>query len=152
MGLIDCLHKVFNKDYTRITRTNYVNYPRCLSDVSADSTVFVRNFILCESVVYNLLKGDICTTKFKIIDISKSVDDFYRDLLHDDPPKPVNSMSRLSPKEYNLCKLFKMNYTDNRIAEDLNISKTTLSCHRRNILSKLKLKSKQQLYLFCKTL
>lgn len=116
------------------------------------ANVFFRHFIFCENITSKILKGDISTSKFKIIEMSKSVDELCRELLIDEYSQTNNRLSTLSPKEHRICTYFKMNYTDNKIAQSLNITKTTLSCHRRNILSKLNLKNKQQLYMFCKTL
>ncbi|BBJ69053.1 helix-turn-helix transcriptional regulator [Enterobacter asburiae] len=152
LGLIECLHKVFNKDFIKITRTNFQNYHQCLHDESSLPTFFFRHFIFCENITSKILKGDISTSKFKIIEMSKSVDELCRELLIDEYSQTNNRLSTLSPKEHRICTYFKMNYTDNKIAQSLNITKTTLSCHRRNILSKLNLKNKQQLYMFCKTL
>ncbi|HIH9263734.1 TPA: LuxR C-terminal-related transcriptional regulator [Enterobacter ludwigii] len=34
----------------------------------------------------------------------------------------------------------------------LSITKTTISCHRRNLLKKFQFKNKQELYVLCKML
>lgn len=102
LGLIECLHKVFNKDFIKITRTNFQNYHQCLHDESSLPTFF-QALYFCENITSKILKGDISTSKFKIIEMSKSVDELCRELLIDEYSQTNNRLSTLSPKEHRIC-------------------------------------------------
>ncbi|MFP2346165.1 response regulator transcription factor [Enterobacter hormaechei subsp. steigerwaltii] len=55
---------------------------------------------------------------------------------------------RLSAQETLLFTLFSEGTTDDNIAIMLNITKKTISSHRRNILQKLNLKNRHELYMY----
>ncbi|MGN8010699.1 MULTISPECIES: response regulator transcription factor [Enterobacter] len=55
---------------------------------------------------------------------------------------------KLSEKETLLFTLFSEGTTDDKIAIMLNITKKTISSHRRNILQKLNLKNRHELYMY----
>lgn len=57
-------------------------------------------------------------------------------------------IKKLSLKENLLFSLFSSGLHDDNISTALHISKKTVSAHRRNILGKLKLKNRNELYLF----
>ncbi|MBL5884883.1 hypothetical protein I7V28_22635 [Lelliottia amnigena] len=152
IGLIKCIHDVFNDDFVIISRTNFENYKHHMIDLDDGIKSYFKNIILCEKDVYSILKNSSCVPNYKIIDASKSVNELYRNLSFDGDANQSYVNKKLSPRELTVCKLFKNCETDDKIAADLRISKKTLSCHRRNIISKLKLKNKKQLYLFCQAL
>lgn len=152
IGLIKCIHDVFNDDFVIISRTNFENYKHHMIDLDDEIKSYFKNIILCEKDVYSILKNSSCVPNYKIIDASKSVNELYRNISSDGDTNQSNANKTLSPRELTVCKLFKNCETDDKIAADLSISKKTLSCHRRNIMSKLKLKNKKQLYLFCQAL
>ncbi|EOL8958809.1 response regulator transcription factor [Cronobacter dublinensis] len=56
-------------------------------------------------------------------------------------------LKRLSPRETMLLALFSSGITDDTISTKLQIHKKTVSTHRQNILSKLNLKNRHELYL-----
>jgi len=57
-------------------------------------------------------------------------------------------LKRLSSKETILLSLLSEGATDDKISIMLNISKKTISSHRRNILQKLNLKNRHELYMY----
>lgn len=61
---------------------------------------------------------------------------------------PERAIKKLSLKENLLFSLFSSGLHDDNISTALHISKKTVSAHRRNILGKLKLKNRNELYLF----
>lgn len=63
----------------------------------------------------------------------------FHDMLH---------FKKLSSKETLLFTLFSEGTTDDKIAIMLNITKKTISSHRRNILQKLNLKNRHELYMY----
>lgn len=71
-----------------------------------------------------------------------------------DITKPITekTIKKLSLKENLLFTLFSSGLHDDKISTKLCISKKTVSTHRRNILGKLKLKNRNELYLFALTL
>lgn len=71
------------------------------------------------------------------------------DSLQDDTRvTPERTIKKLSLKENLLFSLFSSGLRDDNISTALHISKKTVSAHRRNILGKLKLKNRNELYLF----
>jgi DNA-binding CsgD family transcriptional regulator len=71
------------------------------------------------------------------------------DSLHDDSKiSPEKVIKKLSLKENLLFSLLSSGLRDDNISTALHISKKTVSAHRRNILGKLKLKNRNELYLF----
>lgn len=152
LGLVGMLHAVFNESAIKISRTNYENYKRCIFDSESDFLACFCNYILCEGVVFNHLKSDLQLSQFKIIDVSKSVNDFYYHLFSAGYPENRLNPVNISPAEYKLCELFKVGYSDDKISQLLGITKTTISCHRRNLLKKHQFKKKQDLYALCRIL
>ena len=151
-GLIKCIHDVFNNYFVIISRTNFQNYKHHMLDIDHEIKSYFKNFILCEKDVYSILKNSSYASNYTIIDASKSVNELYRNLSSGGDANQSNVNKTLSPRELSICKLIKNCETDDKIATDLCISKKTVSSHRRNIISKLKLKNKKQLYLFCQAL
>lgn len=152
LGLVGLLQAVFNESAIKITRTNYENYKRCIFDSESDFLACFCNYIFCEGVVSNHLKSDLQLSPFKVIDVSKSVNDFYSQLFRAGYPENRLYYVNITPAEYKLCELFKMGYSDDKISQLLSITKTTISCHRRNLLKKLQFKKKQELYALCRIL
>lgn len=71
------------------------------------------------------------------------------DSLSDDAKiKSERTIKKLSLRENILFSLFSTGVHDDNISTALSISKKTVSAHRRNILGKLKLKNRNELYLF----
>lgn len=145
-GLMSMLKDSF--DEITITRTNLEH----LDDVCK---LFVADFypctpiILCESKSYNIARHKLSIGRAIIIEISRSFACVINEISRIEKYPTKDANKRLSPREYVLCQLFKSQKTDEQISLTLNISKKTISCHRRNIINKLKLKNKQQLYFFC---
>ena len=54
----------------------------------------------------------------------------------------------LSPREREIVTCMKLRMTDNEIASRFNLSKKTVSAHRRNILSKLGIRNRNELYKY----
>lgn len=57
-------------------------------------------------------------------------------------------LKKLSKKENSIFKFITLGMGDDKISYILNISKKTISAHRRNILKKLNLKNRHALYLY----
>lgn len=62
--------------------------------------------------------------------------------------KSAKVIKQLSLKENVIFSLFSSGIHDDMISTSLSISKKTVSAHRRNILGKLKLKNRHELYLY----
>ena len=152
LGLVGILHVVFNQSVIKITRTNYKNYKSCIYDSQSDFDTSFCNYIICEGVIFNHLKADLGLSQFKVINISHSVNDFYSQLFASGCSESRIISAKISPAEYKICEFFKMGYSDEKISKLLSITKTTISCHRRNLLKKLQLKKKQELYTLCRML
>ncbi|HHX3545888.1 TPA: helix-turn-helix transcriptional regulator [Enterobacter asburiae] len=152
LGLVGMLNAVFNESAIKITRTNYENYKSCIYDSESDSLASFCNYILCEGVIFNHLKADLRLSHFKVIDISYSINDFYSQLFSSGYHHDSFIRAKISPAEHRLCEFFKMGYSDEKISQLLSITKTTISCHRRNLLKKFQFKNKQELYFLCKML
>lgn len=148
LGLIGILHAVFNQSVIKITRTNYKNYKSCIYDSESDSLTSICNYILCEGVMFNLLKADVGLSQFKVINISHSINDFYSQLFGCGYPESRLISAKISPAEYKVCEFFKMGYSDEKISKLLSITKTTISSHRRNLLKKLQLKKNKSSILY----
>nr|CAH8250729.1 Uncharacterised protein [Escherichia coli] len=134
LGLVGLLHAVFNDSVIKITRTNYENYKSCIYRNESDFLTSYCKYILCEGVIYNHLRSDSRLSQFKIIDVSRKINDFYSQLLMPVYPDNRFNCANISPTEYKICEFFKMGYSDEQISHSLSVTKTTISCHRRNLL------------------
>lgn len=56
----------------------------------------------------------------------------------------------LSTREQQILRLIGQNYTDAEIAEQLSIRQSTIGSHRKNIMAKLGLHSREQLFIYSK--
>ncbi|HAW0924872.1 TPA: helix-turn-helix transcriptional regulator [Escherichia coli] len=54
----------------------------------------------------------------------------------------------LSPREREIVTCMKLRMTDDEIASRFNLSRKTVSAHRRNILSKLGIRNRNELYKY----
>lgn len=145
-GLMSMLNDSFSE--ITITRTN-------LEHLDAACKIFFAEFypckpiILCESKCYNIARHKLSAGRIRVIEISRSFETITNKILRIENSPNKDISKKLSSREYLLCQLFKSKKTDDQISLTLNISKKTISCHRRNIINKLNLKNKQQLYFFC---
>ncbi len=102
----------------------------------------VSDFSVSQSVGYPILI-DIGFDKNRIIDALNRATDLISD------KTKINKKSKhLSPREKTVLKLVAKGMTTKMIAEKLNISDQTVSGHRKNIISKLEIKSASGLTAF----
>ncbi|MBL5912415.1 helix-turn-helix transcriptional regulator [Enterobacter asburiae] len=145
-GLMSILNDTFSE--ITITRTNLEHFDEVCKFSFAEFYPF-KPIILCESKFYNIARHKLSARRISIIEIPRSFESITNEILKIEKLPTKGIRKKLSPREYLLCQLFKSQKTDDQISLTLNISKKTISCHRRNIINKLNLKNKQQLYFFC---
>jgi len=146
MGLLNQIPK-----NTLITRTSIEYLADVIHHPPSDNISF-KKIILCDKDIYNVAKHKLRDiTDCKIIEIPRTSHETFKKILNFSSSFN-DDYNRLSSREYMLCELFKLKKTDEQISLALKISKKTISSHRRNIISKLNLKNRQQLYLFCRYL
>lgn len=80
-----------------------------------------------------------------------SIDDIRRFILAGKQKNKENRRGRnfkrsLSSREREIVRCIMFGMTDDEIAEEFNLSKKTISAHRRNILSKMGIKNRNELY------
>lgn len=146
LGLMSNLNDSFSE--ITIIRTNLEHFDE-VCKISFAEFYSSKTIILCESKCYNIAKHKLSARRIRIIEISRSFESITNEILNIKKLPTKDIRKKLSPREYLLCQMFKSQKTDDQISTTLNISKKTISCHRRNIITKLNLKNKQQLYFFC---
>jgi len=62
--------------------------------------------------------------------------------------KGTDRLDVLTPREQEVCTLLAYGHTNAEIAEKLHISERTVETHRTNIMAKLNLKSRAELFRF----
>ncbi|WP_052767914.1 helix-turn-helix transcriptional regulator [Enterobacter cloacae] len=107
--------------------------------------IITDNFLHCYAVSkYRPEKTLILPCNY---DLDKYIECF-NDLTNQDYLHNALYFKKLSSKETLLLTLFSEGATDDKIAIMLNITKKTISSHRRNILQKLNLKNRHELYMY----
>ncbi|NEV85080.1 MULTISPECIES: LuxR C-terminal-related transcriptional regulator [Enterobacter] len=111
-----------------------------------------KNFIITErnTYCYLLTKSKVKNTWVIKSDskIESYLDYFRSKNVQVSTKKIISPFERLSPQEFTIFTLFAAGNIDENVANELGLSKKTVSGHRRNILKKLNLGNRYQLYLF----
>jgi DNA-binding NarL/FixJ family response regulator len=68
--------------------------------------------------------------------------------LHQSDPPPPSPLSALTERELDVLRGLAQGYTDQKIAETLNIEKTTVRSHIKSLLNKLELENRTQAALY----
>ncbi|WP_192876869.1 response regulator transcription factor [Escherichia coli] len=84
-----------------------------------------------------------------IISGDRSIEDVRNHLLSEKRCYPgAHLQMELSPREIEIVACMKLRMTDNEIASRFKLSRKTVSAHRRNILLKLGIKNRNELYKY----
>lgn len=113
-------------------------------DIMAVGHVSARTFIFTSinNKIFLLYMKDICNGR--IIQENCSIDDAICILMSGGRDGGVSKS--LSSRERTIVLCMKLGMTDSEIASMLNISKKTVSAHRRNIISKVGAMNRNELY------
>ena len=110
-------------------------------------TILLKNSSL-EDRNEGVPQGDIPTTLY-LSDEKEIIVRTLQNLLHHQDDSPIkNSSEDLSPRETTIVRLVSMGLTNRQIAEKLFLSAHTVMTHRKNINSKLGIKSVSGLTIF----
>lgn len=152
LGLVDYIYVKFKEQEVFIKVTNFKNYLKCIDSANLMGDKDNVYIIVFDEERCRNIKYELRLKLHEVICDFKSFSEFDEKILTKNSKKASRQIFSLSTKEFLICKLFKEDYSDNIIAKKLNITTKTLSCHRRNIMTKIKANTRMQFVLFCKRL
>lgn len=148
---------------------NGASYKLDVFDRKSELIQFIKNnhsredlpVIFSEDLDFYVFKYMLSHCYTLVLPVSLSLNEYSGFLLSSSPAQALDFYSR--GKSYSVLKLFSVRefeilssicrgMTDREISRNLSITKTTISAHRKRIQTKLHIKNRQLLTLFCHNL